>query len=371
MDNESPDQPDCFMFSGRTPWQRSLSIWLILGLFLLVVYGLSRSVRPAGEMVFPENTKQKGAHVFGRLDTTNFDFLTRNNIEWVTLVPWTGQNDYRSLEANHHYGDSARIQQMNSRFLARVAKVRSAGFKVFVKPHVWVEETVDGKWRSDIFPETKEHWEQWKRSYVDFIIRYAVLAEQAEAEMFCVGTELSRLSMERPAFWRDLIDSVRSVYSGQITYAANWYQEYTAIPFWDELDYIGIQAYFPLTKANSPNREELLIGWESYLEEMRSLSTRFQKPILFTELGYKSTSDAAIKPWEWVENPTEEDRSLSMETQVNCYEAFFTAVWPQDWFAGVHIWQLRGDYLHDLDYSKWDFTPLGKPAEATIAKGFQ
>ena len=88
-------------------------------------------------------------------------------------------------------------------------------------------------------------------------------------------------------------------------------------------------------------------------------------------MGYKSTADSAIDPWEWIDYPSNLDKSYSTKTQANCYEAFFNTVWKKEWFAGVHIWQLRSDNVEDSGKNNLDFTPQGKPAENIIAKGFE
>ena len=50
------------------------------------------------------------------------------------------------------------------------------------------------------------------------------------------------------------------MYSGKLTFGANWYLEYEDVTFWDDLDYIGIQAYFPLTKKENQGVDELVKG---------------------------------------------------------------------------------------------------------------
>ncbi len=125
--------------------------------------------------------KQKGAHVFGKFDSTDFQPLIQNNLEWVTLVSWGSQEDIDSPIVTHHYGDSLHMLQHDSSWIHRIELVRAAGFKVFVKPHVWINSPADGKWRSDIFPTSEENWALWKESYRNFIFRYAKIAEQANA----------------------------------------------------------------------------------------------------------------------------------------------------------------------------------------------
>ncbi len=120
-----------------------------------------------------------------------------------------------------------------------------------------------------------------------------------------------------------------------------------------------------------PSVQDVSDGWNKYLPGLASLSEQYGRKILFTELGYKSTADSGITPWEWINSPSGGEKAFSTEAQANCYRAFFNRVWPQDWLAGVHLWQLRGDYRNgDPKRKNADFTPLRKPAEGVIADGF-
>lgn len=317
--------------------------------------------------------KQKGVHAFGIVDSTNFEELKEINIEWITLVSWAYQETHLSAELRHFNGDSLRMAKRDSSFIARINQVHKEGFKVFFKPHIWMETKENGKWRSDILPTTDENWNIWKEDYRDFILRYARIAEEAKAEMFCVGTELTLITKEYPEYWVDLIKEIRTIYKGKLTYAANWYQEYEHVDFWEELDYIGIQAYFPLTKNKNPGLQEIIEGWDKHLSDIIAVSSQYNKPILFTEMGYKSTVDSAIRPWEWMEYSERSDELCSPQTQAHCYQAFFNTLWNQPWFAGVHIWQMRTDYHEWSKPGRKDlnFTPQGKPAMDIIKEGFK
>ena len=352
--------------------QLLFSILLLIGGGVILFLAWQCNIPPHLKEVKAMEEKQRGAHVFGRGDSINFQSLHRNNIEWITLVAFSGQEDFDSPSIRHNRGDSTRIRQRNARWLKRVESAKAAGLKVFIKPHVWINNPSKGKWRSDIFPTSDENWELWKKSYREFIMHYAKIAERTNAEMFCIGTEFSRLTIEKPDYWRQLIKEVRSIYSGKITYAANWYKEFEHITFWGDLDYIGIQAYFPLVKNEYPSVQQISEGWNKHFATIEAVHRKYNRPILFTELGYKSTADSAIKPWEWIDYETDINKPVSTETQANCYEAFFNTVWEKDWFAGVHIWQLRNNYVpRPGGKSHLDFTPQGKPAEQVIAKGFE
>jgi len=302
------------------------------------------------------------------LDSINLQPLIRNNFEWITLVPFGDQKDYDSPTMRYYRGDSLEMIRRDSMWKSQIEIAHSAGFKVFLKPHIWIFSPSDGKWRSDIFPTNETNWETWKKSYREFILYYAKMAERNEVEMFCIGTEFTKLAIEKSDFWKKLIREVRNIYSGKITYAANWYNEFEKITFWDELDYIGIQAYFPLVKNKNPSVQQISKGWKKHFYNLEKVHKKFGKKILFTELGYKSTADSAIKPWEWIDY-SNLNQPVSIETQVNCYDAFFKTVWKKRWMAGVHIWQWHTSEKNG-GKDNLDFTPRKKPAENIIAKGF-
>lgn len=317
-----------------------------------------------------ERLKMKGAHVFGRIDSSNITQFQDNNIDWLALVPWAHQNNYQSADLRSHRGDSLQIIKRNEQWLRQINTTQEAGYKIFLKPHLWLGDDTTGYWRSDIYPTSPENWEKWKSSYREFILRYAKIAEDTGVELFCVGVEFTKLTKEYPDFWRSIIKEVRAIYSGELTYAANWYKEYEDIEFWDELDYIGIQAYFPLTSGNNPTVKEISKGWDKFTPQIKTIQQKFNKPVLFTELGYKSTIDSATEPWTWVDYSDDHQALLSFETQTNCYTAFFETIWKSDWMAGLFIWQMRVD--HDINRGKnnIDFTPQSKPAQKIITEAY-
>src|SRR5690606_29911657 len=133
-----------------------------------------------------------------------------------------------------------------------------------------------------------------------------------------VGTELERTS-SREDDWRKVIAEIRNVYSGKLIYAAN-FTEFEQVKFWDALDYIGIQAYFPLSTKPNPELADLKSGWEKHFPKIEKLVAEYKKPVMFTEIGYCNTVDAANEPWVW---PNERKKTeLSEQMQALCYEAF-------------------------------------------------
>jgi len=299
----------------------------------------------------------------------DFDRLLQNKINWIVQTPFGWQRRYdsptiRLATGGVYWGETdAGIEAT-----ARIAK--KLGVKTLLKPHIWLNSSAGGKWRGEIAMDSEADWQQWFANYRTFILHYAVLAQENGIEALSVGTELHATAIQREQDWRDLIRDVRKVFSGKLTYSANWYLEFQEIKFWDMLDFIGVQGYFPLTKNENPTVQELRDGWAPYYDDMRKLSEHYKKPIVFTEIGYKSTIDTAIEPWEWPRRSAQEASEEDLRTQANCYEAFFETFWNEDWCAGAYFWKWFPKLSRRNSYRGRDFTPQHKPAETVLARWY-
>lgn len=252
--------------------------------------------------------------------------------------------------------------QDGARALAR--RAGELGMGIILKPQIWLR---GGAWSADIDFDTEEEWSVWENAYRSYLMHTARLAEEIDAELLIIGTELSKAVRERPGFWRSLIGEIRSVYGGRLTYGANWHDDYFHVPFWDALDAIGVQAYFPLSSNSNPDLDAIKKGWTEHYAAIRALSQKENRPILFTEVGYRSVPYAAEEPWRW---PSREERiDPDYRLQADLYRGFFESFWEQPWFGGAILWKFypeqgrRGGEL--------DFTPQGKPAEQVIRSWFR
>ena len=133
---------------------------------------------------------------------------------------------------------------------------------------------------------------------------------------------------------------------------------------------MGIQAYFPLTKVEHPDLETIKEGWQPHIQTLSAFSKKYAKPILFTEVGYKSEASATIKPWEWDNTLGVLYKKKSDQTQQLAYEALFQELWHQDWFAGIYVWEWDNRTQKENAPKDLNFSPRFKPAENVIAKWF-
>ncbi|MDD4957008.1 MAG: hypothetical protein PHH49_04625 [Candidatus Omnitrophica bacterium] len=243
-----------------------------------------------------------------------------------------------------------------------IQKAHKCGLKVMLKPHIDIINSGDGYWRADIGFYKEEDWDKWFKEYDNFISHYANMAQKENVEIFCVGTELS-FAAQKEERWRTLIGHIRAIYPGKLIYAANW-DNYKNIRFWDALDYAGIDAYFPLSYKKNPDLEDLKKGWEKWIYEISVWHAEVNKPVIFTEIGYSSSSIAPSEPWK--NGVGEADVAL----QARCYEAFFESVWRCDWLEGVYWWRwaptVKGGGMYNRRY-----TPLNKPAAEILAKRYK
>ncbi|GEQ85328.1 hypothetical protein ULMS_08360 [Patiriisocius marinistellae] len=234
---------------------------------------------------------------------------------------------------------------------------------VMVKPQIWISR---GEFTGYLKMNTEKDWKVLEESYLDFILIYARLAEQMNTEMYCIGTELEQFIIQRPKFWNHLITEVKKVYKGKLTYAANW-DEYKRVPFWGQLDYIGVDAYFPISKEKTPTIEQAKSGLQKWKIEMQQISEIHKKPILFTEYGYRSVDFAGKEPWL----SSREMKSINMYAQTNLTKALIEEMYPEPWFAGGFIWKWFIEHNKVGGLENNQFTPQNKPVEQELKKYFK
>ena len=161
-------------------------------------------------------------------------------------------------------------------------------------------------------------------------------------------------------YWERMIYDIRGVYNGKMTIAAN-FDNYNEVRFWDKLDYIGINAYFPLRtpgiSADKPKKFQKALekSWDQTLDEIlefREAAGVPNHPILFTELGYGRHSGSTLTPWQgfgfsllrnpvqdsliiWEQQPEDpKERNLAV---LALYEAVKKKEFP---LAGILYWKL-------------------------------
>ncbi|MFH1269916.1 MAG: hypothetical protein ABIH75_02515 [Candidatus Omnitrophota bacterium] len=281
-------------------------------------------------------------------------------IEWACLVPTWYQYQYNSPKISPLRDRTTSDESL----IFAIRKLHELKFKLMLKPHLDLVQS-NGKWRGEIGFTNPGDWQAWFESYTAFILHYAEIAAGENVEILCIGTELTNAAISQPAFWKELINKIRQVYKGQLTYAANWSEEFDAIEFWNELDYAGIDPYFPLVTSLNPTVEQLKSAWEDWIKKIEPWQKKINKPVIITEIGYKSAMGANEEPWQHAPIG-----GVDLELQVNCYEALLEAFWDKPWVYGVYWWYWGVHPKMGGDANR-GFTPQNKPAGEVVSRWYK
>lgn len=291
------------------------------------------------------------------IDSSAFIPVTKINATWVSIIPFgfipSNSSTVQYNQSWQWYGEK------RQGLIETIILAKEQGLKVFLKPHLWIHNI----WVGDLEFTNETDWQNFETSYATYILDYAHLADSMGVEAYCVGVELKK-TVHRTAFWNSLIDSVKTFYSGKLNYAANW-DNYDKVTFWNKLDYIGIDSYFPLSESKTPTFDECYAGWESDFNKIKALSLNENKKVIFTEYGFRNVDYTGKEPWEDNSNST-----FNSQGQVNAYQATFSRFWGESWFDGGFLWKWYPDHPNAGGETNNRFTPQNKPVESIIKETF-
>lgn len=350
--------------------KRSVKIFLVFVIIFVPAFHAAES--PADASIA---SWQKSASI---VPTSPQDFSSSNfrqslqdlkdtNANHVTLIIPYYQSSIHSVDIHRGWNTPA-----DESLISAIRYAHSLGLNVSLKLHM---ETNDGQWRAYINPSDRDGW---FNAYSSVLYHYADIAQQEGVEQLVIGAEMISMASENvnssnTQYWIDIINNLRSRFSGSLTYSANWgppsnsfVNEKDHIGFWPHLDYIGIAAYFELGQDWSRNDvESFKQEWDRWNNsDIRPLHDRYGKPILFTEIGYRSVDGAHTDPWN-----SGRGGGFNETEQTNAYEALFSYWNTQPYMQGVSLW----------DWKSWpgaggqgntDYTPQNKQAEEVMRSWF-
>lgn len=311
--------------------------------------GIFLSISVVGQL------KYKGLSVVAppnEVDTSVWVDIKAANANSACLMPYSYMRNGSEVIFNHerqYWGESDKGTQV------LINQAHEQGMTVMLKPHLWI---MPNTFTGHLTFENEELWSKWVKSYQAYIFHFADIAEKEKVELFCLATEMESLWRDHPKGFEDLIAGVKKRYKGKLTYAANW-DEYDRFPYWNEFDFIGIDAYFPLDSLNPKQ------SWKDLRKELEAFSVKNGKPLLFTEFGYRNIDNPYTKPWE-------SDRNVPANNtqQVKAYDAFFSTWKGSQQLAGLYVWKWFIGDRHSRGQNS-GFTPQGKPAEKLLSKYFR
>ncbi len=283
--------------------------------------------------------------------------------EWIALTPFGRVGDLGGLGVDTTFEAP---HEANRAAIARaVDHAHARGLRVFLVPHLWVES---GEWRAQIDPKSDAGWAAWAKSYAAFVLEWARLAEEHHVDLFSAGVELrSWVTTARAPSFSALLREIRAVYKGLVTYSANWDDVGDTVILGD-LDVIGINAFYPLAEKNGAKLHELREGGARVREKVHALAEAWQKPVLFTEIGYTTRPDPAVRPWEWPDKMA--DVHVDEVAQAEAYHGLVASLLDEPDFAGFFVWRVYSDPDDVSQEAEWGFSPRGKLAELVVRDAF-
>lgn len=288
------------------------------------------------------------------------DHLARQGVDWISITPFGRIHALSSVDIEMDF--EAPYEDNRAAIREMIAQAHARGMRVLLIPHLWVET---GGWRGEIDPGSAERWAEYQASYRAFVTAWARDAAEAGADAFSIGVECKSWSGRFGAYWRSLIAEVRAIFGGLLTYSANW-DEAEDVLFWDQLDLIGINAFYPLASENGATFDQYVDGALRARDAVGELAAVLEMPVLFVEVGYTTRRDAAVQPWLWPDDM--EDVVIDEAEQARALLASFRAFLREEWFAGFFVWRYYADLDDVSQEAIWGFSPHAKRAERVLER---
>jgi glycosyl hydrolase family 113 len=284
--------------------------------------------------------------------------LKASGVQWIAAIPYGFMENHDSTKI-HMSGHNIYGESDESMFQLKL-DAQKLGLKIMMKPQIWLHEG----WPGSINMNSAEDWNEWFESYEQWIIHYALISELMHADLFCIGTELVEATTQHPERWRQIIAQVRQVYSGPIVYAANWGKEFEEITFWDSLDYMGLDNYYPVRTSVDQSPDGIRAAFLEQKSKLKGLASRWQKPLLFTEIGYMANATAGMGSRE------NEYAKYDEAMQAECYKLALETYWNEPWFAGMYWWKWFSN-PDDTGVDADAHSPHGRKAGRILAEWYK
>jgi hypothetical protein len=286
---------------------------------------------------------------------------------WTSVTPYATMISRDDVEVIPYFEYPP--WELEERIRTTVRQAHALGLKVLLIPHIY---PWDWSWRGQLNPGggpggTEEGWDSWFASYRSYLLYWADVAREERVEMISLGVEFKTASWRFRDRFALLAEDVRERYDGLIVYSANW-DEVDEVGFWDRVDVIGLNAFYPLSHLEEPDPEDMMRNASAFADTLELLARVHGKPVIFTEVGFKALTDSYREPWIWPEDLG--DVPADDEMQALLFDVTFAAYWPRDWFAGLLVWKFLADPADDTQEPPFGFSPRLKPAQDVIEGWF-
>lgn len=358
---------------------RNLGVILAIYLFFPLVFEKENTLFDAlfshsppcqfSEQIAPAHGFKNGVN-FGNYD--GIDLLSKESLQSLrnaknTRINWLAivVTGFQDSAQDTQIFTLSQLTPAPDELAAFIQEVKKLNLRIMLKFHINLLNDVK-QWSGNVGKGFGEkQWQKWFASYEDFLNPYLTKEILSNVDIICIGNELT-MTEGKNNNWRKLIARVRTNFSGSLVYGANWWPGAQNINWWDALDYIGISAYRGLAKDKPFSIENLVKAWQAGpdLAALKKLSVKYKKPVILTEVGYRSIRGANIQPYDYAPKSNKDEKNNSLE-QANLYYALYKIARSLPWLEGIFWWEWdanpRRGGIHDKDY-----TPYGKLTENLI-----
>jgi len=240
-----------------------------------------------------------------------------------------------------------------------IKSLKYKGINVILEPYPFIQ---NGElYETQLKPTDLNEWFwNWKQGVLNQLI--LDIASPYKVYALCIGSNFDQFENQN-GYWNDIADFVKANYKGKVTYRTNWW--YTAVwdtqkdaqndtytqklnnPLFEKLDFISVAAYFELTDEDNNSVDNLVsaIHGTQFLKrdqniynELKNISSKWNKPLFFGELGFPKRNKASVHPW----NPSPSNIE-NVQEQANCFQAYKEVFEKETWNLGFSVFAIGKD----------------------------
>ncbi len=253
-------------------------------------------------------------------------------------------NQFQDTFASTHISPDNFHTVSDEDLAAQIGLLHELGFAVMLKPMI---DPLDSIWRGEIClrrsigiiaGRSSDPVTPWFESYLEMLLRYAEVASRTSCEIFCLGCELQYMEDQQPE-WENIVDRIREVYSGILTYNFNRdVENFNERRGWfRKLDLVGVSGYFEL---DAPG-DGLVAAWTKQRDRLRRFADWVGRPLFFAETGARPIAGAARITGDFGRPAT----VYSEEEQAGYYDSMQEVFEPEEWFYGT-VWWKHDEHQH-------------------------
>ena len=422
----------------KDQWTEPIPLWpLGNGNYLYILYSPFEITTPISYRICLTkscNTQNGGTFISSEAQVEPADqpiTLTLNHDQWSSSNPKNSSDNINEAvfpyKSNDFHTSIELSPEMNPKWFSRLPSVlreiKNIDPEVVLISPSWVQNKFDGLLEPEIgftpfssdllnliseahsndleiglFPqidplpvsENAFHWDEqnaswqeaWFKSYRQFILNYAKLANLSDAKYLILGGKplLPTLPGENPIYlqekmdeeWRSLISDVRKEFTGSLVWAANAGLQVDPLPgFVFLFDEIYITVDSPLVSYPNPSFEEIAYGFTETVDNLIYEVYRSTfKPIMIG-FAYPSSEGSALG-CQLIDDNCDNDGIFStqelsafpidVDQQTEVYNAIFPVAASREWITGISI---RG-FIPLSDPHDPSSSIAGKPAKDVV-----